>query len=186
VARIGHVARRLPERDLVGLEGVRRRRVVRLLPRSAGRGAPSEQGRSQAFTIPAGSYVYPYLEGTCYVDGHDFRHQAFTEGEPIFVAPYIWYPTFVGPGRSLQASGAVVLRRGKTVTARFRVVENATGKERVTVSFRGAGVRVRKVFAPGQLDLARRVTFRPLRAGVIRYWATMEGRSSLVYGIRVR
>jgi hypothetical protein len=56
----------------------------------------------------------------------------------------------------------------------------------VTVSFVGAGVRVRKVFTPGQLDLSRRVTFRPTRAGVIRYWASMQGHSSLVYGIRVR
>lgn len=148
--------------------------------------SPTEQGGARAFTIPAGSYVYPYLEGTCYVDGHDLRHGAFTEGEPIFVPPYVWYPTFVGPGRSLQASGAVALRRGKRVTARFRVVENATGKERVIVNFVGAGVRVRKEFAAGQLDLARSVTFRPPRAGVIRYWATMEGHSSLVYGIRVR
>jgi hypothetical protein len=70
----------------------------------------------------------------------------------------------------------------------LRIDERSAKDERVEVSLVGAGVRVHKTFAPGQLDRPPSVRIRPTKGGVIRYWAVLKpyGARSRTVGIRVR
>ena len=140
--------------------------------------------------IPAGSFVYPYVEGQCYGDSH-WSERGHADGAPLHVPPYIWYPTISAiKGRRLQSvgSGAVVLRKGRMYNADLRVAEAAIGKEAVELRLVGAGVRVRREYGPGRLDRPVSIRLRPTKVGVVRYWAVVKpyGVRSLVYGLRVK
>jgi len=146
-------------------------------------------GGSKVVTIPAGSVVYPHIKGRCdYRDGHS-SPVGEGEGSPIYVAPYVWYPT-VRPTRALQALGRrpIVLKRGRPARLQLRIDARPTGQEAATVFLVGAGVRVVKAFGPGKLNVAPTVTVRPTKTGVLRYWVALApyGTKSRVIGIRVR
>ena len=156
----------------------------------AGSGFDTRPGSSSSVDVPAGSFVFPYVEGQCYGDSH-WSTRGHADGEPLHVPPYIWYPAIsTVRSRRLQAvdSGAVVLRRGRTVVAQLRVAESAVGKESIELHLVGAGVRVRKEYRPGGLDRPASIRFRPTKVGVVRYWAVVKpyGVRSLVYGLRVK
>jgi len=145
------------------------------------------EGGSKLETIPAGSAVYPYIEAQCFGGGHS-SGVAEAEGTPIYVAPYVWYPT-VRPTRGLQAAtGRIVLQRGRRATLQLRISARPTGEETATAFLVGAGVRMKKAFGSGQLNVAPRITIRPTRTGVLLYWVVLEpyGTKSRVIGIRVR
>ena len=145
-------------------------------------------GGSKAVTIPAGSVVYPHIKGRCDGGGHS-SPVVEAEGSPIYVAPYVWYPT-VRPTRALQALGQrpIVLKRGRRARLQLRIHARPTGQETATVFLVGAGVRVVKAFGPGKLNVAPTVTVRPTKVGVLRYWVALEPyeTKSRVIGIRVR
>lgn len=155
-----------------------------------GSGFSTSSGSSRVIDVPAGSFVFPYVEGNCYGGSH-WSARGHADGEPLFVPPYVWYPTIsTVKGRRLQSveSGAVVLRKGRTVVAQLRVGESAVRNERVEVRLAGAGVDVRKQYRPEQLDRPVSVRFRPTKVGVVRYWVVVKPYAvrSLVYGLRVK
>jgi len=145
-------------------------------------------GASTLEQVPAGSAVFPHIRARCYAPlGHDSEYVEL-DGAPLFVAPYVWYPRISGVSRNLQARRPPVLQRGKRVSVQLRIDERSAKDERVEVSLVGAGVRVHKTFAPGQLDRPPSVRIRPTKAGVIHYWAVLKpyGARSRTVGIRVR
>lgn len=144
------------------------------------------EGGSKLETIPAGSAVYPFIKAQCFGGDHS-SGVAQAEGSPIYVAPYVWYPT-LRPTRGLQAAGPIVLKRGRRATLQLRISARPTGEETATAFLVGAGVKVKKAFGAGQLNVAPRITVRPTRTGTLLYWVVLKpyGAKSRVIGIRVR
>jgi hypothetical protein len=142
---------------------------------------------SMPVQVPAGSAVFPHIRARCEGGGHSSEHVE-ADGSPLYVAPYVWYPTISGVTRNLQAPRPIVLKRGRRVSVQLRIDERSAAHERVEVFLVGAGVRVHKKFEPGRLDRPPKIRIRPTKSGVIRYWAVLQpyGSRSRIIGVRVR